>query len=380
MRSFSVVLLAVLVLSAASCSNKAKIDGALSGAIEGEVIVKLLDINKYQVLDTVRTDAAGRYSYKADIKPGQPEFIYLFYGDTKIASLLLQSGDKVNVSSDTLGNYSVTGSDETTLLMEVEKDEEAFQNKMASIAARIEDLDASSPQAAQLRAELSREYVSYYRSRVKFILTNPYSMTTIPVLYQSVGEDLPVFGQVTDAIHFRSVKDSLGKLYPDSKYVKALEQETARRQNYLDINTRLGSASETGFPDVALPDINGQKVAISDVDAKVIMVYFWTEVDSHKMQNLDLLQPIYDKYHSKGFEIYSVCLHTDKTAWATVVRSQQLPWVNVCDGKGTSSQAVLLYNVTKVPVAYFIVDGELKGDKPLYEEKEIKDFLAKTLK
>lgn len=372
--------MSLLALFCASCSKKAKIEGVLSGTAEKEVIVKLLDVNKFQSLDTLLTDASGRYSYKADIEPGQPEFIYLYYGSTKVASLLLKAGDKVSVSSDTLGGYSVTGSDETTLLMEVEKEEEQFQNKMASIAARIEDLDPSSPVAAQLRADLSKEYVRYYRDRVKYILTNPYSLTIIPVLYQSVGEDLPVFGQVTDAIHFRNACDSLKTVYPDSKYVKALEQEATRRQNYLDMNARIGSASETGFPDVGLPDINGQKVMISSLEAKAVMVYFWTEVDSHKMQNLDLLQPLYEKYHSKGLEIYSVCLHNDKTEWANVVRSQKLPWVNVCDGKGTSSPAVLLYNVTKVPVAYFIVDGELKGDKPLYEEKEIKDFLAKTLK
>ena len=380
MRNFSLALLVLLVLATVSCSKKAKIEGTLSGASEGEVIVRLLDVNKYQVLDTIKTDISGRFTYKADVKEGQPEFIYLFYGDTKVASLLLLNGDKVKVTADTLGNYSVTGSDESALLMQVEKDEEAFQNRMASLAARIEDLDASSALAAQLRSELSREYVNYYRDRVKYVLTNPYSMTIIPVLYQNVGEDLPIFGQVTDAIHFRNACDSLKTLYPESKYVKALEQETNRRQNYLNLETRIGSASEAGFPDVELPDITGQKVRISDLDCKAIMVYFWTEVDSHKMQNLDLLQPIYEKYHSKGLEIYSVCLHTDKTAWATTVRSQNLPWVNVCDGKGTSSPAVLLYNVTKVPVAYFIIDGELRGDKPLYEEKEIRDFLAKNLK
>ena len=380
MRNSSIVFLVLLTLSLASCSKKAKIDGTLSGVSGGEVVVRLLDVNKFQTLDTLTTDASGRFSFKADVKAGQPEFIYLYYGSTKVASLLLRSGDKVRVTSDTLGTYSVTGSEETALLMEVEKDEEQFQNKMASIAARIEDLDPSSSLAAQLRAELSREYVRYYRDRVKYILTNPYSLTVIPVLYQSVGEDLPVFGQVTDAIHFRNACDSLLTVYPESKYVKALDEEASRRQNYLDLSTRVGNASEAGFPDVGLPDIGGQKVMISDLDAKVVMVYFWTEVDSHKMQNLDLLQPLYDKYHSKGLEIYSVCLHSDKTEWANVVRSQKLPWVNVCDGKGTGSPAVLLYNVTKVPVAYFIVDGELRGDKPLYEDKEIKDFLAKTLK
>ena len=65
--------------------------------------MKLLDINRYEVLDTVATDAAGKFSYKVDVKEGQPEFIYVFYKDTKIVSLLLEAGDNVTVEADTLG-------------------------------------------------------------------------------------------------------------------------------------------------------------------------------------------------------------------------------------------------------------------------------------
>ena len=49
------------VVAAASCSTKAVIDGTVASAPSSEVIVKLLDVNKYVVLDTVATDASGKY-------------------------------------------------------------------------------------------------------------------------------------------------------------------------------------------------------------------------------------------------------------------------------------------------------------------------------
>ena len=90
------------MVMAASCSTKTVIDGTVASLPSGEVIVKLLDINRYEVLDTVATDAAGKFSYKVDIKEGQPEFIYVFHKDTKIASLLLEAGDNVIIEADTL--------------------------------------------------------------------------------------------------------------------------------------------------------------------------------------------------------------------------------------------------------------------------------------
>ena len=96
-----------------SCGKTARIKGEVQGLGDGEVIVKLLDINTYKVLDTLKTDASGHFSYKVPVADGQPEFVYVFHKDTKIASLLLEKGDRVYVTADTTGIFSVDGSDES---------------------------------------------------------------------------------------------------------------------------------------------------------------------------------------------------------------------------------------------------------------------------
>ncbi|MBQ3882749.1 MAG: AhpC/TSA family protein [Bacteroidales bacterium] len=375
----AVILMAVA--SVFSCSRGARITGVVGDDPNDKIVVTLLDAGRYNVLDTVTTDKNGAFKYVVDVKKGQPEFIYLFHGDTRIASLLLQNGEKAIVKTDTLGNYSVTGSPETEKLMEVERDEAEFSNKFASTTAKLNDLDPNSPAAADVRRDLTKQYISYYRSRVQYVMSNPKSLTVIPVLNQVVGDNLPVFGQSTDAIHFRNCCDSLMTVYPDSKYVKALADETKRRQNLLELNSRISNANEQAYVDIELPDVKGQRSKLSDIDAKVVMVYFWSsEVSGQNMFNFEVLRPIYSEFHPKGFEIYAVSLDTDKTLWATTLRNQQIDWVNVCDGLGSASPSVALYNVTSVPMVFFLVDGNLSLETSVTDGPSLRRFLQSNLK
>ncbi len=358
--------------------NGARISAVVADAPESDVVVKLLDVNRYEILDTVSTDAAGRFSYKVRIEKGQPEFIYLFHNDTKVASLLLERGDKVEVKADTLGNYEVTGSEESLKLSQIERNYADALVRLDAIALSLES--ASGDEAVALRRELGKGYIDYYRNCVKYVLQNSKSLTSVQVLYQNFGSELPVFSQSTDAIHFMNTADSLETVYPDSKYVKALRSEAERRFGYLELETRLKNAQEVGYPDVELPDVNSRKIRLSEVDAKVVMLYFWNPSDAgQKMFNLDVLKSLYDDYHKKGFEIYQAAIDPDKASWAQVVKKQNLPWINVCDGLGGNSPYVVTYNLAALPATFIISDGELV-DGRVVDEKSLRKLLDKLLK
>ena len=364
----------------AACADTAKVEGVLADAPSSDVVIKLLNINRYETLDTVKTDAAGKFVCKLDVAQGQPEFVYLFHNDVKVASLLLEAGDMVTVEADTLGNFTVEGSEESLRLAQVEKDYASAYARMDVLAERV--AAASEKEVAAIRAELGQEYVNYYRSCVRYVMENSRSLTVVPVLFQNFGPELPVFGQNTDAIHFRNAADTLETLYPDSRYVKALRNEADRRFGYLELAARLENAAEVGYYDIELPDVRGQKVRLSEVESQspVVMIYFWSASDaSQKMFNLDFLKKIHEDYHKRGFEIYQVALDVDKALWAKVVREQNLPWVNVCDSRGADSPYVYQYNLAAVPAAYIISDGALV-DGQVVDEKSLRKLLDKLLK
>ncbi len=376
MKNYRIAFLFTAVLALAGCGG-ARIDGTLADAPSSQVVVRLLDGNRYKTLDTLKTNAAGHWTCRVDVRAGQPEFIYVFYKDTRIASLLLQKGERAKVVSDTLGNYSVTGSPETLKLMEVERDEARFASEFSATSARLDDLDPASAEAQGVSRELAKQYVAYYRSRVKYLMDNPYSLTVVPVLFQQVGVNLPVFSQATDAIHFRNAADSLKTVYPESRYVKALDEEARRRFNMMELGTLVQNAEQAGFPDLELPDQNGRKVKLSQVSGKVVMLYFWEAAQAEqKMFNLDKIIPLYERYHPKGLEIYAISLDADKSEWAAAVRNQQLPWVNVHDGSGISLR---LYNVSSIPASYLIQDGNLVADATITDEASLKRYLDTVL-
>jgi peroxiredoxin len=377
-RFSKLIIFAAAMMVFAACGNKAKIEGVVADAPSSEVIVKLLNINQYQVLDTLKTDASGKFSYKVDVKKGQPEFIFVFYKDVKVASLLLEAGDKVSVSADTLGRFTVEGSEESVKLAQVEKDYADALIKLSDLSSKL--MTATGAEADAAKRQMGQEYINYYRSRVRYVMENSKSLTVVPVLFQNFGSDLPVFGQSTDAIQFTNVADSLEMVYPDSRYVKALRAEAKRRMDYMELETRLNSAEEIGYPDIVLPDVNANKIRLSEVDSKVVMLFFWSSADaSQKMFNLDFLKSVYEDYHKKGLEIYQVSLDVDKAAWARVVKEQKLPWINVCDSRGSASPYVLTYNIGSLPAVYVISDGELV-DGEMSTEKSFRRRLDQLLK
>lgn len=369
-----------ILLLAASCARTAGIKGTVTGASNDEVIVKLLEVNSYNVLDTVKTDKSGSFSYKVEMEKGKPEFIYLFHKDTKIASLLLEQGDKVSVTADTLGNYSISGSEESVKLQEVEKSFAEFAGKFAAVSDRMDVEGQDEATMKELQKQITKLYIEYYRKATAYVLTNSHSLTCVPVLFQSVNEYFPIFSQQTDAILFRATADSLKSVYPGSRYVQALEKEAARRESILQLNGKLNNASETGYLNLSMPDVQGQKVKLSDVDSKVTLIHFWSASDAmQKMFNIETLLPIYKEFHDKGFEIYAICTDADKSMWASVVKSQELPWINVCDGLGASSPALLLYRITQLPCSFVIVDGAIT-DETITGEAGLRRMLQQKLK
>lgn len=376
-RFSKIILAAAAVLGLAACTHTAKVKGVISDAPSSEVIVKLLNVNQYQVIDTVKTDAAGRFACKVEVAKGQPEFVYLFYGERKIASLLLAAGDRVAVLADTLGVSTVEGSEESVKLASVEADFAAAKSLMTAVSAKL--LSAKESEAAELREQLSKAYIDYYRSRVLYIMQNSRSLTVVPVLFQNLTEALPVFGQATDAIHFTNAADTLETVYPDSKYVKALRKEAQKRVSQMELVSRITSAQQVNFLDIELPDNKANKVKLSDVHKKVTLVYFWTASDvAQKMFNLDVLAPVYEKYHDRGFDIYQVSLDVDNGLWARVIREQKLPWTNVSDISGGASRYVLAYNLTKLPSA-FLIGGDGMVNATITDEASLSAAVERAL-
>ena len=159
------------------------------------------------------------------------------------------------------------------------------------------------------------------------------------------------------------------------------DAEETRRTNILQINNRLQEAERVGYFDIDLPTLSGANAKLSDaMGAKVVMLYFWATTDEQKLFNMDTLVPIYNEFHGRGFEIYAVSLDIDKSAWASVVKAQQLPWVNVCDTRGNQSPFISLYGLSTLPTAFFLVDGDMDPNAAVQDAAGMRRYLQAKLR
>lgn len=340
------LMLAVMLIAAVSCTKySATVSGNIAGLDRSQIVFEKLNLNWLTPVDTVTTNADGDFSYKVTLTNEDPAFYYIYRNGVKLAGLVLKSGDRVTVNADTLGNYTVEGSPESSNLKYVD---DAF----AKAASEMVSILNAAPE--DVNAQLSRVYVNHKRNMLKQIMSNPRSITSATTLFQKFNDDLPLFNETTDIVIFRSIYDSLSTVYPNSEFVLALKNEINRRENASGLNAKLDGLSQQSFPNIRMKDTAGNEHSLLDLEGKVIILSFWSIAqDVHKMFNQDLAT-LYGKYHDSGLEIYQVSLDVDKPAWAATVRSQKLPWISVNDGMGINSPSIVAFNIVQIPTMFVI--------------------------
>ena len=358
--------------------DKATIAGVVAGAPSSDVVIGMLDMNQLVILDTLKTGADGSFKYELKVKKGDPEFLYVYSDGKKVTSLLLNAGDNVSFTVDADGNTVIKGSDESEKLTQVEQEHSKMMSLFTDLYAELESA-SSEAQFTNATQKIGKLYRDYNRSSVKYLMENCHSMSVIQVLYRKVSDNLPLFNDVNDAILFSSIADSLAKAYPNSRYVKSLRAEADARFRELELQKRVDEADRVGYFDIDLPGLDGQRKKLSDLDSKVVLLYFWTASNAGQNNfNVDVLKKLYNQYHSKGFDIYQVSLDVDKVMWATTIMGQDLPWTNVCDIRGVASPYVAQYNIQQVPAAFVISNGELV-DGDVVDEASFRRLLEKHL-
>ena len=367
-------ILTAVALTSCSLGPTAHISATIESAPDSSVVLQKLNYNRLVPVDTIRTDKSGHFDYAVDLTGNEPYFYYLYLGENPVASMILLPSDRVAITVPAEGAFRIEGSEESALLKKVNEDFTAVSGRMNDLAASLGE-DATDEEVKAVNTELSKMYVDYKRQAIRYVIEHPRSITSAVVLFQRFSDNLPVFGQETDGLLFKTVRDSLELVYPDSEFLTALRDEVDARARNLELASRFGDASVISFPELALPDADGNTRILSELEGKVIVLSFWSaSQDEHKMFNVELAE-LYRKYHDRGLEVYQVSLDVDKPSWAATVRSQALPWISVNDGLGADSPSVRAYNIDHVP-AMFVID---KAGNPVANDVFEKDALERLI-
>lgn len=113
-------------------------------------------------------------------------------------------------------------------------------------------------------------------------------------------------------------------------------------------------------PEIALKDPSGNTYELSSLKGKVVLLDFWASWCGPCIREMPNVVKAYEKYKSKGFEIYSVSLDSNKDRWKAAIDRFGMTWPNnVSDLKKWQSAPARQYGVTGIP-ATFLIDEEGK--------------------
>jgi len=353
---FALVAIATLAISCGekTISENTTISGRFVGANIDSVYLERVSDNfaKPERVASVALSDNGSFSFALAIdESASPRFYKLtFPNNRRPVTLVVAPGDNIRLESagDVFLNYEVEGSEESALICEFNHDYFAVCDRLALIAENL------STQRNYTKADAYHAAQEAMKSQVRFVAANRDRLAAFYALRHSIAEQFipQLDGYGINIVHYRTVLEGLMERYPDSPYIAILEREIADAEAISDLANRVELASH---PELELEDIYKKSHKLSELDGKVVLLYFWLS-ESALCNNINAeLKALYERYNDKGFEVYHVSADGDIAQWIEAVRQQGHPWISVFGG--ANPDVFTLFNVQQLPMAY-IIDRE----------------------
>jgi peroxiredoxin len=371
-----------------ACDNKQAcptftVTGKIENAAGKTLYLSNIGINGNIVLDSVKTDKNGLYTFEQP-QPASYDFFFIAINGAKPIPFAIDSTETITINSDAnnfYDSYTIEGNIESQQIKEMNELQAALEKQVNEM------LKSTSPAIIKTRNEIYT-LIGEFKQNIsrQYIIPTPDKASAYYALSLSLNCE-PLFqpkNNRNDSKCFAAVATSMKIRFPKAKrtqhlYKIAEESMAATRpQKTKTVEIEEGNTTTTGLFNIELPGIAGDSISLSSFAGKVVLLDF-TMYEDAKISSRNInLRELYSKYHDKGFEIYQVSYDTREHFWQQ--SASNLPWTCVRDGAGTNSQYIRLYNIQTLPTFYLINrDNEivLRDNQIENLEKEIEKLLKR---
>jgi len=375
------LILVLILVSFISCkqNNSFYISGTVKDAAGKMLYIEHNGLLKTTVLDSTKLNADGEFSFKAN-RPKYPDF-YRLRLNNKVITFAVDSCENISFSTQEKNfstDYTVTGSTSSKQIQQLRKSVLNIQQKVDELATNLSD-DVRNAKIA----EIGKDIEVHKQMAQKLILENPRSTAAYFAIYQQVS-NIYIFSPYdkSDKSFCAAVATSYNTFMPDYERSKNLcsividairTERTAKvRENWNEILEKTGK----GYIDIDLKDMKNISHKLSELEGKIVLLDFSAYASEKSVNYTFALRELYNKYHSRGFEIYQISLDDNKSLWEK--STENIPWICVRDENGSNATCVTSYNISSIPTV-FLLDrkGNIITRSPEFEE--LKKIIEKNL-
>jgi peroxiredoxin len=261
--------------------------------------------------------------------------------------------------------FTIKGSSETEKLKQLLKVNNKYMQLVQAIEGKYAQYGDNIPPVA-VQEQIRGEYDSIMKAREAEMQQTAMQLENSLVPYFATNYLMP-------QANFDFLKQVDAKYYAEfskSKYA----QELHKRIEVLG-KTAIGSVA----PDVVLQDPFGKTISLSSLRGKTVLVDFWASWCRPCREESPNLVKAYNKYKTRGFEVFSVSLDDNREAWQKAINDDKLLWTHVSDLMKWNSSVVNLYNIESIPFTVLIdADGKIIAKN--LRGKALDEKLAEILK
>lgn len=123
--------------------------------------------------------------------------------------------------------------------------------------------------------------------------------------------------------------------------------------------------------DFKLKDTSGDFQSVLSFKSRFILLDFWASWCGPCRAKHPKLISLYNSYHNKGFDIISISIDKDATAWKKAISQDKLPWINLIEQSGWDGTVANAFDITFLPRNYLLSqDGRVMAIDIKFDELE----------
>ena len=355
-----VCTLALMAAMLTSCDNrKFHIDGTVTEAKDSVLYLENMSLDGPVVVDSVKLDDKGSFSF-SEKAPDAPEFYRLRIAG-QIINLSVDSTETIKIKAaypSMATGYTVEGSAECATIKELALKQIDLQNRVIAVQ--------NNP---NLGYDLTRDsigkLIEAYKDEIKrnYIYKAPMRASSYFALFQTLGNML-IFNpreSAEDVKAFAAVATSWDTYHPNALRgknlhniaIEGMKDVRIMRNKMAAQSIEASKVHVSNIIDISLLDNKGNRRSLTDLKGQVVLLDFHVFGARESTKRIMQMRELYNKYHSRGLEIYQVSLDPDEHFWKT--QTAALPWISVRDPQGLQSKNLASYNVTSIPT-FFLID------------------------